>query len=445
MAEMNERDGAGTQGQVSLYGDELEPGALVGPWVVEARVHSGVTASLYRATHVDTRTLAAVKVVRAHFNHVSEVLKRFKQEADTLQALHHPHIVRVLEYGELRDGRPWLAMEWLEGESLDRWLARRGPFSLAEAHTVMEELGSALAQAHGQGILHRDLKAQNVMLLPRAEGFTVKLVDFGIAKVAPVEGSAGLTSAGAVLGTPVAMAPEQILGQAVDARADLYALGVLLYQLLTGKLPFTGASAVEIEEQHLHAPPPRLGESVRVPQGLEALVRRCLAKRPEERWPDVATFLSALRSSLTSVDEATWAAGLYLDLRFRESLEDPSDEAMDARDEALEWSRALLESSGWTLAMEGGNALLAWRELPSESSARDVEREGCRKLAQQLLGGAMGLAGDALEARLYLHAAPGEPSTDSRGGRRLVGGLLSRLEGWATGGTPGVVAERATD
>ncbi|WP_254614506.1 serine/threonine-protein kinase [Myxococcus sp. CA056] len=444
MAEMNERDGAGSHAQVSLYGDELEPGALVGPWVVESRAHSGVTASLYRATHVDTRAPAAVKVVRAHFNHVSEVLKRFKQEADTLQTLQHPHIVRVLEYGELRDGRPWLAMEWLEGESLDRWLALRGPFSLAEAHTVMEELGSALAHAHGQDVLHRDLKAQNVMLLPPAEGFTVKLVDFGIAKVAPAEGSAGLTSAGAVLGTPVAMAPEQILGQPVDVRADLYALGVLLYQLLTGKLPFTGESAVEIEEQHLHAPPPRLSESVRVPPALEALVRRCLAKRPDERWPDVTTFLSALRAALAPVDEATWAAGLYLDLRFPASHEDPTDDALDARDTALESSRELLESAGWTLAVEGGNALLAWRDLPSEAPARTVERTACRRLAQQVLTRAMALAGDALETRLYLHAAPGELSTNSQGGR-LVSGPLSRLEGWATGGAPGAVTERDAD
>ncbi|MFP2905006.1 protein kinase domain-containing protein [Pyxidicoccus sp. 3LFB2] len=321
---------------MSLYGDELEPGALVGLWVVEARVHSGVTAWLYRASHISTRVPAAVKVVRAELNHVSEVLRRFKQEADTLQALRHPNIVEVLEYGELRDGRPWLAMEWLPGESVDQWLAHRGPFSAAEALTVMEELGGALHLAHRQGVLHRDLKAQNVMVIPRAEGFTVKLVDFGIARVQAPEGLTGLTSAGAVLGTPVAMAPEQIRGQAVDARTDLYSLGVLLYQLLTGRLPFEGTSAVEVEEQHLHAPPPRLGERVHAPPALEAVVQRCLAKRPEERWPDVPAFLEALRAALAPATSPPWAVGIYVDARFPESHEEPTDEDFDAKEAALD-------------------------------------------------------------------------------------------------------------
>ncbi|WP_408890038.1 serine/threonine-protein kinase [Myxococcus faecalis] len=441
MSEWDKREG---NAQVALYGDELEPGALVGAWMVERRVHSGITASLYRAIHLDTRTPAAVKIVRAHLNHVSEVLLRFKQEADTLLALDHPHIVRVLEYGELRDGRPWLAMEWLEGESLDRWLSQQGPFSLAEAHTVMEELGSALAAAHGQGILHRDLKAQNVMFLPRPEGFTVKLVDFGIAKVAPLSGGTALTTAGAVLGTPVAMAPEQILGQPVDARTDLYALGVLLYQLLVGRPPFDGESAVEVEEQHLHAPPPRLSEHVRVPAALEAVVSRCLAKRPEERWPDVTSFLAALRAALiASSDSNTWASALYLDLRFATSDVDPTDEALDARDAALDAGRELLESEGWTLALEGGNALLAWRALSDEAPARALEQRGCRKLAERLLARVLELAGTELETRIYLHAEPGALSTDARGARQLAGSPLARLEGWTTGGVPGQVTEHA--
>jgi hypothetical protein len=439
MAGVPPRDNSPSREEVSLYGDALEPGALVGPWVVEARVHAGVTAWLYRASHVGTRASAALKVLRAQFNHVSEVLQRFKQEADTLRSLRHPHIVEVLEYGELRDGRPWLAMEWLPGESIDRWLAHQGPFSAAEALTVMEELGGALHLAHRQGVLHRDLKAQNVMVIPRAEGFTVKLVDFGIARVQPPEGLSGLTTAGAVLGTPVAMAPEQIRGQAVDARTDLYALGVLLYQLLTGRLPFHGASAVEVEEQHLHAPPPRMGEHVQVPPALEAVVQRCLAKRPEERWPDVPAFLHALRAALAPASSPTWAAGIYVDVRFPPNCEDPTDEDLDAKEAALDVAREALEAAGWAFAVAGGNVLLAWHPLPEEAAARSHAMNSARALAEDVLTRALEAAGTRALVRIYAHAASSDVTRDAQGRPRLMGGDLLRVDLWAMDGTPGTV------
>lgn len=439
MAGVPPRDDATPGAALSLYGDELEPGALVGPWVVEARVHAGVTAWLYRASHIGTRASAALKVLREQYNHVSEVLRRFKQEADTLQALRHPHIVEVLEYGELRDGRPWLAMEWLEGQSVDQWLAHRGPFSTAEALTVMEELGGALHVAHRQGVLHRDLKAQNVMVVPRAEGFTVKLVDFGIARVQAPEGLSGLTSAGAVLGTPVAMAPEQIRGQSVDARTDLYSLGVLLYQLLTGRLPFEGTSAVEVEEQHLHAPPPRLGERVQTPPALDAVVQRCLAKRPEERWPDVPAFLEALRSALAPATSPPWAAGIYVDVRFPESCEDPTDEDLDAKEAALDAARDALDAAGWAFAVAGGNILLAWHGLPEEARARTRALDTSRALAEEVLTRACEAAGTRAHVRVYAHAAPADITRDAQGRPRLAGGDLLRLDLWAMDGTAGAV------
>ena len=430
---------AGTE--ISLYGDELEPGAMVGPWVIEERVHQGVTAWLYRASHMSTRALAALKVVRGEFNFASDVLRRFKQEADTLQALRHPHIVEVLEYGELSDGRPYLATEWLAGLSVDQWLARHGPFSQAEALTVMEELGGALHLAHGQGILHRDLKAQNVMLLPRAEGFTVKLVDFGIAKLLAPERKQGLTSTGMVLGTPVAMAPEQIRGQPLDARTDLYALGVLLFQLLTGRPPFEALSAVELEELHLHAPPPRLSALTSVPLALEAVVLRCLAKQPEERYADVQTFLSALRGALAPVEASAahpWAAGIYVDVRFPASLEEPTDEDLDDRDAVLDAAREALEGADWALVVESGNALLACHALPSEASQRAKAFEEVRALAEALLSRAYEETGRT-EVRVYAHAAPGELTRDAHGRPRLSGGELLQIQGWATGGPAGTL------
>jgi serine/threonine-protein kinase len=429
----------GDTGEVSLYGDELEPGAMVGPWVIEERVHQGVTAWLYRASHMSTGALAALKVVRAEFNLATDVLRRFKQEADTLQALRHPHIVEVLEYGELSDGRPYLATEWLAGLNVDQWLARHGPFSTAEALTVMEELGGALHLAHGQGILHRDLKAQNVMLLPRAEGFTVKLVDFGIAKLLAPERRMGLTSTGMVLGTPVAMAPEQIRGQPMDARTDLYALGVLLFQLLTGRPPFEAASAVELEELHLHAPPPRLSECIPVPMPLEAVVLRCLAKRPEERYADVPSFLAALRAALAPTESGAvqpWVAGIYVDVRFPESWEEPTDDELDARDAALDAARAALEGAGWALILESGNALLACHALPSEEPLRPPALGEFQALAEAILSRAREQAENA-EVRVYVHATPGELTRDAQGRPRVSGGELLQLERWSTNGLAG--------
>ncbi|MBU8897009.1 serine/threonine protein kinase [Corallococcus sp. M34] len=410
--------------ELSLYGDELEPGARVGPWIVETRVHPGITAWLYRARHEQTRELAALKVVRSRYTLVSEVLRRFQQEADTLRALIHPHIVEVRESGELSDGRPWLAMEWLDGGSVDAWLAHRGPFSLAEALTVMEELGAALQLAHAQGVLHRDLKAQNVMMVPQPEGFRVKLVDFGIAQVRARGGSRGLTSEGAVLGTPSAMAPEQIRGQAVDARTDQYALGVLLYQLLTGRLPFSGTSAVELEEQHLHAPAPRLGEQVKAPSGVCEATRRAMAKRPEERFPDVSTFLGALRAALghePPLSTAPWVAALFVDVRVPEGTEEPSDAAMDARDAAVDHAREALRAAGWTLDAESSNALLARCALPSNAPPTHAE---VRAVAERVMGEAMREADTWAEVRLYTDIARGAPRD---------------LEHWATGGRAGTL------
>jgi serine/threonine-protein kinase len=431
----------GDTGEVSLYGDELEPGAMVGPWVIEERVHQGVTAWLYRASHMSTRALAALKVVRAEFNLATDVLRRFKQEADTLQALRHPHIVEVLEYGELSDGRPYLATEWLAGLNVDQWLARHGPFSTAEALTVMEELGGALHLAHGQGILHRDLKAQNVMLLPRAEGFTVKLVDFGIAKLLAPERRMGLTSTGMVLGTPVAMAPEQIRGQPMDARTDLYALGVLLFQLLAGHPPFEALSAVELEELHLHAPPPRLSDRMPVALALEAVVLRCLAKQPEERYTDVQAFLSALRAALAPTESGAaqpWVAGIYVDVRFPESWEEPTDDDLDARDAALDEARDALEAAGWALLVEGGNALLGCHALPAEEARWAQAFEEVRTLAEALLSRAHEQAGGA-EVRVYAHVAPGELTQDAQGRPRLSSDELLQIQGWATGGPAGTL------
>ena len=221
---------------VPLYGDDLAPGALIGPYVVDAVVHVGPMATLYRALDARGQPVA-VKLLHRPLSSSRRALERFALEGDVLERVRHPNVVRLRDTGTLVDGRPYLAMEWLGGEDLSTRLEARGGVGLGEATEVLEQLGAALRGAHGLGIIHRDLKAENVRVVADSPSVVVKLLDFGVAKDAMRGADARLTSTGMQMGTPVAMAPEQILGQPLDARTDVYALGVLLYQLLTGRDP----------------------------------------------------------------------------------------------------------------------------------------------------------------------------------------------------------------
>lgn len=418
-----------------LYGEELAQGALMGSFMVEQIHVRGVMSVLYRARHAATGAAAAVKVLRPEFSFSSSALRRFRQEADTLQALKHPHVVQLLEYGELTDGRPYLAMEWLEGRNLAEELAARGGYlGGREVLAIAEQIAGALAAAHAAGIVHRDLKAQNVMVLPAAGGgMRVKLVDFGIAKpLAPAGGP--LTSTGHALGTPIAMAPEQIRGGAINPRTDLYALGVLLYQLLTGRLPFQAPTAQEIAELHLHAPAPRVSQLAPVPAGVDAVVRRCLEKRPEDRYPDVHAALAALRQALEGAPALpARAAALYVEVA---AGGDADDALLDRVDALLEEARRECAEAKLTIIAEGASFLLASMPLPATP---DAEREGRARLLRAALDTWRELdalrEGAPLRVALTVHAAAAGP-----GG--AAGDELSRPARWSRGNPGGLAATR---
>jgi serine/threonine-protein kinase len=288
-------------------------------------------------------------------------------------------VVALLDCGELTDGRPYLAMEWLEGRNLSEELAARGYLSAGEALALVEEVAGALAAAHRAGIIHRDLKAQNVMVLARAEGARIKLVDFGIARLLDTAPGEGMTTTGHVLGSPIAMAPEQLLGQEADARADIYALGVLLFQLLTGQLPFQAPTLQEMEELHLHAPIPRVSALAPVPPGVDAVVHRCLEKQPAARYPGVEDVVTALRRALEREDPspgASRAAALYLELA---TNEDADDEVLDRVDALLGEARRLLAAEQLQLVADGAGFLLAVTALPPSPGE---ERQARRRLVE---------------------------------------------------------------
>ena len=305
---------------VSLLGDQ-PPGILGtllgGRYVVLERLAVGATSSVFRARDLTRRLDVALKVVPAQSPFFGETRLRFAQEARTLAQLESPHVVRVFEFGELSDGSCFLAMELLRGETLGARM-RRGPLMPREAIRITEGALKALVEAHGKGVVHRDLKPDNLFLLSSLPGQVdfCKVVDFGIARLAPeCDLESRMTESGTVLGTPRYMSPEQARGLAVDGRSDLYSLGVILFQMLTGAPPFVAPDPVLVMAKHVRELPPSLtsvAPHLSSAPRLVALVRRVLSKSPEDRPQSAGEFLAALdgvRRELGILTATTTAAG----------------------------------------------------------------------------------------------------------------------------------------
>jgi serine/threonine-protein kinase len=261
------------------------------------RIGRGGMGAIYEAEHVVTGKRFAVKMLRPGLGSVPENTKRFEREARAASLLAHPNIVSVIDFGELPDGALFLAMELVSGRSLGDVMADEA-VAPARGLAIVRQILEALVHAHAAGVIHRDLKPDNVMVTDFGdERDVVKLVDFGIAKVVGDAeervGGETLTQAGLAFGTPDYMAPEQALGGEVDARADLYAVGVLCHELLTGEPPFVSADKIAVLRMHVAVDPPTLDRARFAPE-LDRLVARALAKRREDRYPDAAAMLTAL-------------------------------------------------------------------------------------------------------------------------------------------------------
>ncbi|WP_437989199.1 serine/threonine-protein kinase [Sorangium sp. So ce145] len=422
--------------EASAAGDALPAGAVVGGYVLDDVRLGGGFGVVHRAVPVGGGAPVALKVLRRGLSLLPAILRRFQREAEVLARLKHPAIVEVRGVGALDDGRPYIAMEWVEGRSLAAELSARGAFSPPEAVALLEEVGGALAAAHAIGVVHRDVKAQNVMVCPGAGGLgapRVKLVDFGIAKLLrarDVDRARGAKSSSLILGTPLTMAPEQILGGAVDARTDIYAVGLLAYQLVTGELPFQGADAVETEEMHLRAPPPCPSDRAPVSAAFGAVVRRCLAKEPADRYAGVPELLAALRQAVAApgrqiaapaarspVDArlagacargpcAPWGPRAALLVEARLSAPDEAgDEALADVERLVQAARAALVGLGATLVVESADALLAALPAPYDRAPERALGWALELWAE--LGARAGASPEVLP-RLALHAAEPE-------------------------------------
>src|SRR5262245_4556455 len=272
----------------------LTAGTLLGPYEIVSLLGAGGMGEVYRARDRRLHREVAIKVLQESMAG-GGVMERFQREALAASALNHPNICAVYDVGEV-DGRPFLVMELLEGQTLHDFL-QAGPADAPTAVHLGIQIAEALEAAHARAVIHRDIKPANIMISGRRH---VKVVDFGLAKRGSLSGPDGsktfqtLTQTGLIMGTPHYMSPEVLLGHPADTRSDLWALGVVLYQMVSGRRPFEGTSAVAVASAVLNESVPPLLDTV--PTGLRAVVARCLSKRPEERFQSATELREALES-----------------------------------------------------------------------------------------------------------------------------------------------------
>ncbi|MBE7217714.1 MAG: protein kinase [Caulobacteraceae bacterium] len=297
----------------------------VGRFRVQELIGEGAMADVYRAFDPGINRTLAIKILKREFRQNREYAGRFLREAKAAGALNHPSIVTVYDVGEV-DGYPYIAMELIEGRTLNAVVRERGKLSPEEVVGVGVQLADALRYAHALNVVHRDIKPSNVMLLP--DGRSIKILDFGIAHVTEGEGydeDDGLkTQIGQVLGSPRYMSPEQALGRELDGRSDLFSVGVVLYELATGRKAFSGVSPATLALQITQQEPPPLSEVASdTPRGLQFIINKLLAKRPERRFRDGAQLGEALRREQAASDAVRAEAQTkrrYLPLQVRTTL-----------------------------------------------------------------------------------------------------------------------------
>ena len=272
---------------------------LAGRYELEELVGTGGMSSVFRAHDRLLDRKVALKILHPQYSSDGDYVERFRREARAVATLSHPNIVTVIDRGD-HEGRQFIVFEYVDGENLKRLIERRGPAPVATALELAMQIARALSFAHQHGLVHRDVKPQNVLL--NGDG-RAKVTDFGIARSLDVQ--RGMTQTGTVLGTSDYIAPEQAQGQRVDEHTDVYSLGVVLYELLTTEVPFPGENFVAVAMRHINEPPPSVrARRPDVSPRVEAAVQKAMAKRPEDRFPTMADFCRELEACLDELQSA---------------------------------------------------------------------------------------------------------------------------------------------
>jgi len=410
---------------------ELSTNAPIGEYRVVSHLSEGGFGVVYLVEHRLLHRRAAAKILHRHLACRPGALQRFLLEAQAVNRIHHPGIVDIFDFGILPDERPYFIMELVDGVDLEHRLRATGPMSPAEALDLLEQICDALGAAHAAGFIHRDVKASNVLVTEQPDGgLRAKLIDFGVAKLLPPGADAATTAS--LVGTPTSMAPEQIRGDGVSPQTDVYAVGVMLYHMLTGRLPFQAQSASELSQLHLEADAPRPSLHGDVPVALDAVVVRCLSKRAEDRYASMAELRDAARAALhgsptTTTTKATRPAeivearalALFIELRGdatpRDADGDDDGALLDRVAARLDDAEAAVSALGGHVVFRSATAALFVLIAPPSPA----------EAARHLSAIAVSATAGATALHAHLHA----DEVEVRGGLPFGGSLL-RVHTW---------------
>lgn len=270
-------------------------GKQLGPYHIVSPLGEGGMAAVYKAYQPAMERYVALKILPRHFANDPQFIARFQQEAKTLAKLQHPHILPVHDFGE-SEGYTYIVMPFVEGGTLAD-LLKGQPLSLLQIRNIISQVGMALDYAHSRGLIHRDVKPSNILM---DESGNCLLTDFGLAKI--VEGAANLTTSGTIMGTPAYMSPEQSMGQKLDGRTDIYSLGVILYEMATGRTPYRAETPMAVVLKHINDPllPPRI-LNPELPEAVELIILKALSKTREDRYQTAGDMVQAIQAAIPGI------------------------------------------------------------------------------------------------------------------------------------------------
>jgi serine/threonine-protein kinase len=362
---------------------------------IDRMIGEGGFGQVWRAYRDRDRELVAIKILHLELVRSTDAMTRFQRELEAIQRLEHRNVVRALDHGTIADGRPYLVLEFIEGPSLREVLLERGALPPREVVEIIEPLCDALAVAHDAGLVHRDVKPSNVILAQdESDRLRPVLLDFGLVKLVDQVGP-GLTSSRSMLGTPAAMAPEQMRGQPVDARTDVYAIGLLVYHMLTGQPAFGGAPGVVQSYLQVHGARPRPSNKVDIDPAIDEPVARALAPDPAARFSGTRAFFEALRAVVFPPQAAqpeTDVLVLYI----------------EALPEVIDAAKELIARASMTVALTASDSILA--VAPRNGLNISTLRGELAELARAARGIALGMSratlghvvsGDALDVESW--------------------------------------------